>query len=164
MGAADPSLTQALFPWLPSASPPLSWETSFLASYKHRKSRFPFTGKLLICSFVFPFLSGPHVSGKLQLPLCGILWPMRRAACAYLMYNERWHGRGISHHSACSKCNQQRKAWAAGYNVLARPHQNYSLSFLRQGRPLSLNGKPSIVKSSVFVFHCTFWLDLWGQN
>lgn len=44
--------------------------------------RFPFRGKLLICSFVFPFLSGALFSGKLQLPLCSILWPIRRVACA----------------------------------------------------------------------------------
>lgn len=54
--------------------------------------RFPFRGKLLICSFVFPFLSGALFSGKLQLPLCSILWPIRRVACAYLMYCERCPG------------------------------------------------------------------------
>lgn len=76
--------------------------------------RFPFRGKLLICSFVFPFLSGAHFSGKLQLPLCSILWPIRRVACAYLMYCERCHGWGISHCSSSGECNQQIKAWAPG--------------------------------------------------
>lgn len=39
-------------------------------------------------------------------------------------------------------------------HVPTSPHQNYLLPSLRQGQPISLDGKASIVEGSVFVFHC----------
>lgn len=54
-----------------------------------------------------PFPSGSHFGGKLQLSLCSLLEPIRRAACVSLMYKERWRGWG-SHttHSAENVINR----------------------------------------------------------